>query len=193
VEVPARITEDAYRRLREIYDAMPLTHPDRVRYRDALLGHLVPLAIRYLERGKDTTALEEFEECLSLFEPTEVHRGGIHAPGLADLAGRFIKRYSPRGDAKKVMLGLAVQLSLGGDAAETIRNFRGHANWVNENEAMKRGRTLAGRDLIRAHEHCANHWPSSFVIEELKGKLMRAGVVHQLTGMLMIILCATVI
>jgi len=167
VDVPAKVTEEGYRRLRETFDALALDHPDRVRYRDALLRHLVPLAIHYLERGKDKTALEEFEECLSLFAPTEVYRGGISAPGLADLAGRFVKRYSPRGVAGKVMLGLVVRLSLGGDAAEIKKDFKGLATWLDDTEVLMRGRTLAGRETIKTLEECADHWPSAFVIGEL--------------------------
>lgn len=173
VMVPAVVTEKGYQRTREVFDAIPLGHPDRARYREALINHLVPLAIRCLDRGQDETAQEEFEEALSLFAPTEVYEGKISSPGLADLAQRFIKRYAPRGDERKVMLGMVVKLTLGGDGRRIKARFKKLADWTDETNILERGPTAAGARTINTLEHCAEHWPSSFVISELTRRYLK--------------------
>lgn len=173
IQVPAVVTEQVYQPKREAFDALALNHPDRERLRAALLNHLVPLAIRYLDLGRDETAQEEFEEALSLFAPTEVFKGGFKAPGLADLAARFVKRYSPRGDERKVMLGMAVGLSLGGDARKIKARYMTLAAWVDETDILKRGPTVAGARTIDNLEHCAKHWPSAFINKQLTQRYLK--------------------
>jgi len=162
------VTEAGYSRLREAYDALPLDHAERPAYRDALLSHLVPLARKVLDSGDDKNAMVEFEEALSLFASTEVFRGGLKHAGLTALARAFVSRYAPRGDEYRVMLGLVVQISLGGDKKMLQERYARLTAWSDEAVVLRRGKAAAGASTIKNLEDVIQHWPSGFVLQELR-------------------------
>ena len=168
VQTPALVTPKTYPAQRELYDALPLGQPDRAEFRNSLLVFMVQQANTLLKQNKEDLGFQVFRDAVSLYDPREVYRERLNNPGLGALAARVVKRFSPRGDVLRVMLGLCVGLSLSQQQGPLEAEFRSMTNWVSEMEVLDRGSIAKGQRVGRIIEETAKAWPSPFVVDELK-------------------------
>jgi len=162
------VTAKSYPAQRDHYDALPLSQPGRARFREALLAHMVPRANKLLDNNKEDQGFRAFLDAVSLFDAREVYRERLVHDGLAALAARVVALFSPRGDVGRVMMGLCVGMSLGQQPGPQVAEFQRMTSWVDDNEALTRGRIARGQRVGRIIEATAKAWPSTFVVKELK-------------------------
>ena len=168
VQPPARVTSETYTAQRELYDALTLQQQGRAEFREALLAHLTSAANTFLDKNKEDYGYAAFREAVSLFDPREVYRKRLANPGLAALAARVVQLFSPRGDVRRVMMGLCVGMSVGQRPGPQMANFQNMITWVSDTEVRQHGRIARGQRAGRYIEETAKEWPSPFVVDELK-------------------------
>ncbi len=180
VQPPAQITAATYPRHREVYDTLTLGQPGRDGYREAVLDHLVQRGTALLAANKEDRAFAVFLAAVALYDSREVYRKRLSHGGLAGLARRVVTRFSPRGDVRRVMLGLCVAMSLGGESRPLVAEFQRMTTWVSDIEVVQRGRIARGQRVGRMLEQTARSWPSPFVVDELKkNRLMRIKILSR--------------
>lgn len=169
VKVPPAITDKNYEIHRDHYDALEIDTRGRDAFRKLLLGHLLQQLDRHLARGEEAEAAKVFQSCLTLFDPVEVYGGTVRGhTQLARAAARLVAVFSPRGDERKVLPPLCVQMTLEPDNKQLRDKFRQITTWMQETGELASGHSRKWLRTVQVLEATVKLWPSALVVEQVR-------------------------
>jgi tetratricopeptide (TPR) repeat protein len=181
LQLPKGVDSRSYRRMRQLYDSLPLAHPQRAKFREKLSKYLVENAHQQLRRKRGGRhAMRSFLSAASLYDPTEVYAGKIRDAGLTRLATTIVKRFSPPGDTRRVLPALIVRITLEPKNKALPKELWRIIRWVEKGATAIYGPSARGHKTIPVMERTARVWPSIFALETLrKLYLEQRALLHQ--------------
>lgn len=166
---PASVDDlDAFERGLNAYVLLPEDHPQRVPYRDKLLGFLSKYLTQAVHDGDDAEAHTSLRYALSLFTPAELRRAPPR-PALAKAAHALYRRTASRGAERPSLLALAVEQRFGAAPVRTkaLADWEALEVWLTRNGPYADEPLLRHEELERAMEDVAAVFPSPFVTQRL--------------------------
>jgi len=177
--------EDDFAEARLIFQALPLTSPERVPLRGKLLHYLLdpvlaldPAALRRESReleSDDTydTVFESFRDALALFDPAELWSQPARITAeerrlLQPAAERVIDLFSPRGGDQQATLGLALLATLSPERGEYGDRLDQVVRWTDEASTIEdRGVGRRSSSAVDALESALGDWPAPAIVSRL--------------------------
>lgn len=147
---------------------LPLDHPAREPYRDAIRQFLVRHIDHALEADRPQEAEAALLHALALYTPRELSTSPP-VPSLARAAHQLYRTTARRGDELPSMLALAVEQRFGEPAMakRAVADWQALERWLVGNGPFATEPLLAHEELERALETVAARFPSPFVVQRL--------------------------
>lgn len=184
LQLPRRVGPGNYRPLRQVYEALEPDHPQRPALRAKLRRYLLAQVHQYLERDDESSAEQAFFAATTLYPPEVVYSRPPKDEKLYRTAEQLVERFSPRGDAVRVLPALCVQISLKPKDPALKRKFRTIVRWMGDRTQALDGRATRGHHIKVALERTLHVWPSKFVLEQLhRVRLSRLMTLARLGGL----------
>ncbi|MEM7158253.1 MAG: hypothetical protein AAF799_35765 [Myxococcota bacterium] len=168
-EAPPAIGDlDAFEQELNRYALLPIDHPSREGYRQALSTFLVDYLGKALEADNEAEAHTALDFTLGLYTPTELRRAKPDA-ALTSAAEQLYRRSARHGAEMPSLFALAVIQRFGDDAAreDALSRWEELERWLVDNGPFSTEPLLAHEELERALETIAASFPTPFVVQRL--------------------------
>jgi len=182
--------EDDFLEARLVFQALPISAPERAPLRGKLLHYLLDpvLALKLDDVRRETrelesddlydTVFESFRDALGLYDPAEISGVSpqvtpVDAGLLRPAAELVLGLFSPRGGGQQVTLALAALATLAPDARQA-QDWNGRLDqvihWTDEESAFDEGGSMhKASNAIDGLESALGDWPAPSVVSRLDG------------------------
>ncbi len=170
LDLPLKVSRRNLKQLRQLYQSLDRSHPQRTALRDRLATYLIGKTRWALTHpSQAATVLRTFFSIAQLYDPAEVYAGKLKIPALAALAHDIAKAYAPQGNVRHVLPALCVRASLVGQTTrnEVSREVWRIIRWIDATMKAMYGPSAKGHKVIPVLERTARFWPSHFTLDTL--------------------------